>query len=386
MHISMTKGEYSLSQEFDCIVIGVGGMGSSTLYNLAKRGRRVLGLEQFDIPHAEGSSHGVNRIIRLAYYDQPSSVPLLRRAYELWSEIESVTGEQLLYKTGSIDTAPSGHEVFEGSLESCLLHDIPHRVLNHAQINEEFPGYQLPPGHMGLLQGDGGFVLSERSIVAYANAAMSTGAEIHAREVVSGWEPDQGGVRVFTDRGEYTAERLVITAGAWTSGMVPILDDLAVPERQVLAWLQPIDGSLYTPEVFPVFNAYFDEGRYYGFPVYGIPGFKVGRYHHLEEVIDPDFAIKTVNSEDEAVLRSAVERYFPKANGTTMTLKTCMFTNTPDEHFIVDLLPANSQVVVAAGFSGHGFKFASVIGEILADLAINGETEHNIDLLKIDRF
>lgn len=375
-----------MSQEFDCIVIGVGGMGSSTLYNLAKRGRRVLGLEQFDIPHAEGSSHGVNRIIRLAYYEHPSYVPLLRRAYELWSEIESVTGEQLLYKTGSIDTAPSGHEVFEGSLESCLLHDIPHRVLNHAQINEEFPGYQLPPGHMGLLQGDGGFVLSERSIVAYANAAMSTGAEIHAREVVSGWEPDQGGVRVFTDRGEYTAERLVITAGAWTSGMVPILDDLAVPERQVLAWLQPIDGSLYTPEVFPVFNAYFDEGRYYGFPVYGIPGFKVGRYHHLEEVIDPDFAIKTVNSEDEAVLRSAVERYFPKANGTTMTLKTCMFTNTPDEHFIVDLLPANPQVAVAAGFSGHGFKFASVIGEILADLAINGETEHNIDLLKIDRF
>ena len=375
-----------MSQEFDCIVIGVGGMGSSTLYNLAKRGRRVLGLEQFDIPHAEGSSHGVNRIIRLAYYEHPSYVPLLRRAYELWSDIESVTGEQLLYKTGSIDTAPSGHEVFEGSLESCLLHDIPHRVLNHAQINEEFPGYQLPPGHMGLLQGDGGFVLSERSIVAYANAAMSTGAEIHAREVVSGWEPDQDGVRVFTDRGEYTAERLVITAGAWTSGMVPILDDLAVPERQVLAWLQPIDGSLYTPEVFPVFNAYFDEGRYYGFPVYGIPGFKVGRYHHLEEVIDPDFAIKTVDSEDEAVLRSAVERYFPKANGTTMTLKTCMFTNTPDEHFIVDLLPANPQVAVAAGFSGHGFKFASVIGEILADLAINGETEHNIDLLKIDRF
>ena len=375
-----------MSQEFDCIVIGVGGMGSSTLYNLAKRGRRVLGLEQFDIPHAEGSSHGVNRIIRLAYYEHPSYVPLLRRAYELWSEIESVTGEQLLYKTGSIDTAPSGHEVFEGSLESCLLHDIPHRVLNHAQINEQFPGYQLPPGHMGLLQEDGGFVLSERSIVAYANAAMSAGAEIHAREVVTGWESDQGGVRVFTDRSEYTAERLVITAGAWTSGMIPILEDLAVPERQVLAWLQPLDGSLYTPEVFPVFNAYFDEGRYYGFPVFGIPGFKVGRYHHLEEVIDPDSEIKTVTGEDEAVLRSAVERYFPKANGTTMTLKTCMFTNTPDEHFIVDLLPGNTQVAVAAGFSGHGFKFASVIGEILADLAITGETEHNIDLLKIDRF
>ncbi len=375
-----------MAQEFDCIVIGVGAMGSATLYNLAKRGRRVLGLEQFDIPHAEGSSHGVNRIIRLAYYEHPSYVPLLRRAYELWSEIESIAGEQLIYKTGSIDTAPAGHEVFEGSLESCLLHDIPHRVLNHAQINEQFPGYQLPVGHMGILQQDGGFVLSERSIVAYANAAMSEGAEIHAREVVSGWEPDRGGVRVFTDRGEYTAERLIITAGAWSSGLIPILEGLAVPERQVLAWLQPIDGSLYTPEVFPVFNAYFDEGRYYGFPVFGIPGFKVGRYHHLEEIIDLDSTIKTVNGEDEALLRSAVEKYFPKANGTTMTLKTCMFTNTPDEHFIVDSLPGNTQVVVAAGFSGHGFKFASVIGEILSDLAIKGETEHDIDLLKIDRF
>ena len=375
-----------MAQEFDCIVIGVGAMGSSTLYNLAKRGRRVLGLEQFDIPHAEGSSHGVNRIIRLAYYEHPSYVPLLRRAYELWSEIETIAGEQLIYTTGSIDTAPAGHEVFEGSLESCLLHDIPHRVLNHAQINEQFPGYQLPVGHMGILQQDGGFVLSERSIVAYANAAMSEGAEIHAREAVSGWEPDRGGVRVFTDRGEYSAERLVITAGAWSSGLIPILEGLAVPERQVLAWLQPIDGSLYTPEVFPVFNAYFDEGRYYGFPVFGIPGFKVGRYHHLEETIDLDSTIKTVNGEDEALLRSAVERYFPKANGTTMSLKTCMFTNTPDEHFIVDSLPGNTQVVVAAGFSGHGFKFASVIGEILSDLAINGETEHDIDLLKIDRF
>ena len=375
-----------MAQEFDCIIIGVGAMGSSTLYNLAKRGRRVLGLEQFDIPHAEGSSHGVNRIIRLAYYEHPSYVPLLRRAYELWSEIETIAGEQLIYKTGSIDTAPAGHEVFEGSLESCLLHDIPHRVLNHAQINEQFPGYQLPLGHMGILQQDGGFVLSERSIVAYANAAMSEGAEIHAREVVSGWEPDQGGVRVFTDRGEYTAERLIITAGAWSSGLIPILEGLAVPERQVLAWLQPIDGSLYTPEVFPVFNAYFDEGRYYGFPVFGIPGFKVGRYHHLEEIIDLDSTIKTVNGEDEALLRSAVKKYFPKANGTTMTLKTCMFTNTPDEHFIVDSLPGNTQVVVAAGFSGHGFKFASVIGEILSDLAIKGETEHDIDLLKIDRF
>ncbi|MGY8879444.1 MAG: N-methyl-L-tryptophan oxidase [Dehalococcoidia bacterium] len=348
-----------MAQQFDCIVIGVGGMGSSAVHNLAKRGQKVLGLEKFDIPHSEGSSHGVNRIIRLAYYEHSSYVPLLRRAYEMWSEIETIAGEQLLYKIGSIDTAPSGHEVFEGSLESCLEHDIPHEVLNHKQINDRFPGYEMPPGQMGLYQADGGFVLSERAIVAYVNAAVAEDAEVHARESVIKWESEGGGVRVFTDRAEYTADRLVITAGAWAAGMVPSLEELAVPERQVLAWLQPKEPSLFAPENFPVFNAYFEEGRYYGFPVFGIPGFKIGRYHHLEELADPDHMERGVTQEDEDILRSAVSRYFPKANGT---------------------------VTVAAGFSGHGFKFASVVGEIVGDLAINGETTHNIDLLKIDRF
>jgi sarcosine oxidase len=380
------KKERYLAQQFDCIVIGVGGMGSSAVHNLAKRGQKVLGLEKFDIPHSEGSSHGVNRIIRLAYYEHSSYVPLLRRAYEMWSEIETIAGEQLLYKIGSIDTAPSGHEVFEGSLESCLEHDIPHEVLNHKQINDRFPGYEMPPGQMGLYQADGGFVLSERAIVAYVNAAVAEDAEVHARESVIKWESEGGGVRVFTDRAEYTADRLVITAGAWAAGMVPSLEELAVPERQVLAWLQPKEPSLFAPENFPVFNAYFEEGRYYGFPVFGIPGFKIGRYHHLEELADPDHMERGVTQEDEDILRSAVSRYFPKANGTLMTLKTCLFTNTPDDHFIIDKVPGMPQVTVAAGFSGHGFKFASVVGEIVGDLAINGETTHNIDLLKIDRF
>ncbi len=375
-----------MAQQFDCIVIGVGGMGSSAVHNLAKRGQKVLGLEKFDIPHSEGSSHGVNRIIRLAYYEHSSYVPLLRRAYEMWSEIETIAGEQLLYKIGSIDTAPSGHEVFEGSLESCLEHDIPHEVLNHKQINDRFPGYEMPPGQMGLYQADGGFVLSERAIVAYVNAAVAEDAEVHARESVIKWESEGDGVRVFTDRAEYTADRLVITAGAWAAGMVPSLEELAVPERQVLAWLQPKEPSLFAPENFPVFNAYFEEGRYYGFPVFGIPGFKIGRYHHLEELADPDHMERGVTQEDEDILRAAVSRYFPKANGTLMTLKTCLFTNTPDEHFIIDKVPGMPQVTVAAGFSGHGFKFASVVGEIVGDLAINGKTTHNIDLLKIDRF
>ena len=376
-----------MSNNYDCIVLGVGAMGSSTVYDLAaKRGQKVLGLEKFNIPHAEGSSHGVNRVIRLAYYEDPSYVPLMRRAYELWEEIEEVAGEKLLYRIGSIDAAPAGHEVFEGSLESCLVHDIPHEVLNHDQVNQRFPGYRMPRGHMALLQQDGGFLLAERSIVAYVNASLAAGAEIHARESVLSWEPTGDGVLVRTDRAEYTAEKLVITAGAWTAGMVPSLAELTVPERQVLAWLQPEDPMLFTPENFPVFNAYFDEGRYYGFPVFGIPGFKIGKYHHLEEVTDPDHMGKGVTREDEEILRSATAKYFPKANGNVMTMATCMFTNSPDEHFIIGVLPNHPQVSVAAGFSGHGFKFASVVGEIMGDLATRGETRHDIELLRLDRF
>lgn len=375
-----------MPEKHDAIVIGVGGMGSATLYELAKRGKRVLGLEKFDIPHDQGSSHGVNRIIRLAYYEHPSYVPLLKRAYELWHEIERRGGERLLVTTGSIDTSAEDGEVFNGSLESCRIHGLRHEALSAAGTNSRFPGYRLPQGHFSLFQPDGGFLLSERCVVSYVNAALELGAQAHAREAVTAWEATGDGVRVETGRGEYEAERLIITAGAWASRMTPSLSGLAVPERQALAWLQPVEPALFAPARFPVFNAMFDEGRYYGFPVYSIPGFKIGRYHHLDETADPDNMERAVTREDEEILRVAVERYFPLANGPVMSMKTCMFTNSPDEHFIVDTLPDTPQVSVAAGFSGHGFKFCSVIGEIMADLATKGATSHDIGMFRLDRF
>lgn len=362
-------------------------MGSATVYELAKRGKRVLGLEKFDIPNDQGSSHGVNRIIRLAYYEHPSYVPLLRRSYELWREIEERVQEKLLFTTGSVDTDTESGEVFRGSLNSCQLHDIPHEVLTAAETNRRFPGYRLPGGHYSLFQPDGGFLLSERCIVAYANAAMGLGAEVHAREAVLGWDATGSGtVRVATDRGDYEAGSLVITAGAWSEKLIPQLAGRAVPERQVLAWLQPEDPHLFSPDRFPVFNAMFEEGRYYGFPVFGIPGFKIGRYHHLDEQVDADNVPREVTREDEAVLRSAVARYFPAANGNVMSMKTCMFTNSPDEHFIIGALPELPQVSFAAGFSGHGFKFCSVVGEIMADLATRRQTGHDIAMFRPGRF
>jgi sarcosine oxidase len=371
---------------YDVIVIGVGGMGSAAVYELAKRGKRVLGLERFDIPHDQGSSHGVNRIIRLAYYEHPSYVPLMRRAYELWREIESRVGEKLLYITGSIDAGPEDSLVFQGSHRSCLEHGLPHEVLLSHELSRRFPGYRLPDGHFALYQGEGGFLLSERCIVSYVMAAQALGAEVRAREKVLGWERRDGGIEVKTERGRYQADTLVVTAGPWASALMPSLANSAVPERQVLGWFQPLEPELFTPERFPVFNLLVDEGRYYGFPVFGVPGFKIGRYHHLEQQSDPDRLDRDVHSEDEEVLRIAVRRHFPAAGGPTMMLKTCMFTNSPDEHFIIGCHSDQANICFAAGFSGHGFKFCSVVGEILAELAMGGKTKHDIGLFDPRRF
>ena len=374
------------NKAFDVIVVGIGAMGSAACLQLARRGSRVLGLERFDIPHAMGSSHGINRIIRLAYYEDPSYVPLLRRAYELWRELERGFGEQLLHITGSIDASPRDSWVFEGSLRSCEEHGLPYEILDHRQLAARFPAYQLPEGHFALFQPDGGFLLSERCIVANVQAAQDAGADIHAREKVLSWDLTASGVKVETDRAAYEAERIVLSAGAWMSDLLPALKPLAIPERQVLAWFQPTNPKLFAPEHFPVFNMEVDEGRYYGFPVYGIPGVKIGKYHHFHEVVDPDEMNREPTAEDEAVLRAFSSRYFPASDGPVMALKSCIFTNSPDEHFIIDTLPGEPRVIVASPCSGHGFKFASVIGEILADLAIDGSTKHDIGLFTLDRF
>lgn len=375
-----------LAPHFDAIVVGVGGMGSATVYHLARRGQRVLGLERFDVPNEMGSSHGVTRIIRLAYYEHPSYVPLLRRAYELWRELERGAGEQLLYVTGSLDAGPPGSEVVEGSRRSCELHDLPHELLGSAEIARRFPGYGLPSGHVAVLQPEGGFLLPERCIVGHVEAAQALGAEVHGRERAIDWAPRGDGVRVRTDRGTYEADRLIVTAGPWASTVVQRLAGLAVPERQVLGWFQPREPALFRRDSFPVFNLLVDEGRFYGLPIFGVPGFKVGLYHHLRERVDPDRVRRECDARDEAALRTFVERYFPAGAGPTMALKVCMFTNSPDEHFIVDRHPQYPQVSIAAGFSGHGFKFCSVIGEVMADLAMRGETDHDVGLFRLARF
>jgi sarcosine oxidase len=371
---------------YDVIVIGVGGMGSAATYHLARRGARVLGLERYDIPHDLGSSHGVNRIIRLAYAEHPSYVPLLRRAYELWREIEWHAGERLLFITGSVDAGLPHGDTVAGSLLSCQTHHLSHEVLDAGALHRRFPGYRLPSDMVGVYQSDGGFVLSERAIVAHVTAAHALGADIRAREPVDTWEAIGAGVRVRTTQGTYEASRLVVTAGPWVAALVPELGPLAIPERQVLLWAHPTRPEHFQLGAFPVFNLDAAEGRFYGFPVYGVPGFKIGKYHHRRQTSDADATDRGCYADDERVLREGIRRYFPDANGPTMAMKTCLFTNSPDEHFILDVLPEQTQVSVAAGFSGHGFKFCSVVGEILAELALDGGTRHDLALFRLSRF
>ena len=378
----------AVANRYDAIVIGLGGMGTASAFHLARRGRRVLGLEQHDLLHELGSSHGLTRIIRLAYHEHPSYVPLLRRSYELWHELEAVAGEQLLITTGSLEGGPEDGPTFRGALEAAELHDLPHEVLSAEELRRRYPAYAgFEPDTRVVWQPDGGFLLAERTIVAHVNGAIAHGADLRFREPVIDWEATaDGGVRVTTGRGAYEADRLVITPGRGWAQLVPASQSLAVPERQVLAWLQPTRPELFAPERFPVFLIDVAEGSYYGFPVHDVPGFKFGRYHHLRRADRPRRSGPHARPDDEALLRAFATRYFPDGAGATVMLKACIFTNTPDEHFIIDRLPESPQVSVAAACSGHGYKFCSVIGEIMADLAMDGETRHDIGLFRLDRF
>jgi sarcosine oxidase len=254
-------------------------------------------------------------------------------------------------------------------------------------LRQRFPAYRLDPDMVGVYQPDAGFLLPERCIVAHVAAAKRLGAEVHAREPAIEWAADDKGVVVVTERDRYRAGRLILSAGPWARRLVPALQDVAVPERQVMMWTEPLRPEHFRVGEFPVFNLEAPEGRFYGFPTYGLPGVKFGKYHHRRErVDDPDRMDRGCHPEDEETVRVGIRRYFPDADGPAIRMVTCLFTNSPDGHFLLDALPDSPRVVVAAGFSGHGFKFCSVVGEILADLALEGGTRWDIAMFRLGRF
>src|SRR5262245_45148585 len=372
---------------YDVIIVGAGAMGSAAAMHLAARGLRVIAFDRFGIPNDQGSSHGLTRIIRIAYYEHPSYVPLLVRAAELWSELEQRSGERLFVRTGSIDASAPGDPVFEGSLHSCELHGLRHEVLTSEKLARRFPAYRLPPDHLAVFQPDGGFLIPESAVAPHARLAAADGASIRPRERVLSWEQRDDAIEVTTEQSTYVADHLVLSAGSWMADFIPGRAGLFEPERQVVTWFEIDDASKFAPERFPVFNLTVEEGRYYGFPEWGSPGggFKVGRYHHLGERVHPDSVDRDVHDADIEVLHAFARRYFPDGAGRTLRSSVCLFTNTPDEHFIIDRLPGHDHVHVVSACSGHGFKFASVIGEIVADLVTTGASRFDLSLFSMRR-
>ncbi len=372
-------------EKFDCLVIGLGGMGSAALFELKKQGLNVMGIEQFSIPHDKGSSHGLSRIIRLAYFEHPSYIPLLKRSYTLWRELENESSEKLLLQTGSIDASLPDDRVFKGSLKSCLDYKLDHEILDGNSLTKKFPGYGLPKKFKAVYQPEGGILIPEKCITTFTNMAKKKGALIKEGEKVLNLEKDPYGIKVTTNQKSYLAKKAVITAGSWTSELISEFHSILTPVRQVMGWFKPKKEEDFTKEVFPVFNLEVEEGHFYGFPSLDQTGLKIGKWQHRHEKTVPDQLRTDIDKEDEEVLRICLKHYFPKANGQLLNAKACMFTNTPDEHFLIHQSPS-MPLLSASGFSGHGFKFCSVIGEIIGQLIIRGKTDYDIDLFSIRRF
>jgi sarcosine oxidase len=366
---------------YDVAVVGLGAMGSHTALELATRGRRVLGIDRHRPPHTLGSTHGRTRIIREAYFEEPLYVPIVQRAYDLWRRLEERSGARLLTVTGGLMLGASDSEVVVGARASAVEHDLPYEELSARQVRERFPAYAVPDEHEAILEPRAGFLEPEAAVEATLALAAAAGAELRFDEPVRELE----GNALRTARGTYVADRVVVAAGPWLPELVPGLAALFTAARQPLLWLDPQEPALFTPERFPVFVWEWKPGwAFYGFPDVG-DGFKVAVHHH-GEATTPDTVDRGLRPDDEEAIRELVRRFFPAGDGELREFAVCLYTNTPDEHFVIDRLPDDERVLVASPCSGHGFKFAPAVGEILADLATGESPRFDLAPFALRRF
>ena len=370
-----------MTNSYDVIVVGLGAMGSATTYELARRGRNVLGIDMFSPGHDQGSSHGHHRLIRKSSFRADGYVPLAARAFELWRELEELSGQELLKILGEVRMAFDAGLYSVGPGTAGMV-----ELLDEQSLRERFPGFRLHEGMIATYEAEAGFLRPEACIAANLLMAEKHGASLHHNEEVTGWSIDGDGVRVETNKGSYSAGQLAITTGPWAA---ELLADLNLPMsvmRIVNGYFEPDRPEWWRAENgAPDFLLSVPEGNYYGMPSVDGIGLKIGR-HENGEITTTRTIRRTVDDSEIDMLRNVLDLYMPGASGTLIQAVTCMYTNTVDDDFIVDRHPEHAQVVLGCGFSGRGFKFSGVVGEVLTELLTDGKTRHDIEFLSARRF
>lgn len=379
-----------MGRSANVLIIGLGAMGSAAAAWLAERGQRVVAFDAFTPPHAQGSSHGRSRIYRYAYWEDPRYVHLLLRGRELWRKLERDSRVPLLHRTGGLVIGPSDGQLVPRSAESARQFDLPYEVLMAVELQRRWPVFAIAPHMMGLLEQDAGYLIPELCIAQWMRVAHHHGAELHCNEPVISWEARGDAVTVRTSRGIWSADRLIVAAGPWAPR---ILRDLGLPlrvTRQVVFWFRPQGGvDAFRPDRLPIYLFESEPAMavLYGFPLTGgdEEGVKVA-LHGSDDVCTPESCDRAIHTVDEKRIRARLATTVPSLAGRLVDAATCLYTMTPDEHFIVGAHPEHANVLVAAGFSGHGFKFAPVIGEALGELAVKGASSVDLSMFAPGRF
>ena len=382
--------------EYDVIVVGLGGMGSAAAYALAARGQRVLGIEQFTPAHTLGSSHGGTRIVRKAYFEKPDYVPLLQRTYQLWDELSAAYGTKLFTRCGALMLGAPDSAVVSGTLASARRWGLPHEVLDSAALRARYPQFALPEDQLAVYEADAGFVSPEVTVLAHQRLAADAGAELRFETAVEQVELGSDGVHLVAGGAELHAPRVVVATGAWANRIAGLGGYPVQAQRQTVHWLRPRGPAAdFAPEVFPVYLWSLpvppgaERVEVYGFPHQpGDEGVKAAFYHDwLDLDVDPDTVQRTVAESECQALHQALAPILPGLTGDCATSQVCLYPSTPDDDFLLGIQPGSSgRVVLALGFAGHGFKFVPVVGEIVADLVIDGSTRHDIGFLAPERF
>ena len=372
------------------IVVGLGAMGSAAAQHLAERGHRVIAFDRFTPPHSKGSSHGQTRMIRQAYWEDSRYVPLVQRAYELWGRLERDSGRRLLHVTGGLVIGRPQGTLALRSKESAEAFHLPYQMLTATDVRSRFPAFSVPHDAIALWEERAGYLAPEDCVRAQLECAQSAGATLQVDEPVLDWRADGDGVAVRTAAGLYHADRLVLTAGPWSAEFLQGISAPLTVTRQIVYWFEPKSHmDNFREGKLPVYLMEGEPGErvLYGFPALGAAseGVKIA-LHGSDDVCLPDIVDRSMHPSEEASIRNRIERDLPALAGRLVRTETCLYTMTPDEHFIIDRHPQFAQVTIAAGFSGHGFKFANVVGEIIADLCIDGSSSFDLGLFALDRF